>query len=388
MTTQLPLGDVSRQPLDSQRQSRSDREQTNPYLNTKSFPKASEIYPAPPRYRPKPKPDPRLSLPSQPSPLPTTQFSTYHPLYRWARQLEAERAAQIEDAEARIAALKDRHENLLADDPHLWWELVVLFLAALGISWGYISFFATPSDRRASNAIVSLKPTPQLASQPLPPRVKDIGDAPIERQVQLKGEKTPLATQPLSESKLPLARSTQTFKGAIDGIAKKLPPDLEKPVTDNQRIAGYRVTDVFLPCQAADYSDCRAVHPVYGSYSVPHWGVDIAMPYGAPLRAVGQNKAAVRVACSYKAGGGLTATMYSDSFPEYEFRAMHLSDCLPGTYEAGDIVAAVGSSGGTTGPHLHWEAKFYDRHIDPPRWSIEYVIKGDIVLEIPKKYTY
>ncbi|MGC9503408.1 M23 family metallopeptidase [Baaleninema sp.] len=379
--TQLPLEDASPTQLDSH------RARSNPYLDTAARRKPSEIYPAPPRRRPQPRPYRPLSSPSRSQ---ETGLSAYHPLHNWARQIEAERETQLKEAEARIAALKERHDSLLADEgTPLWWELVVLFLAALGVSWGYIALFPNLAKERTVPApTIPGKPTPDIASKPAPVLLEDIAAAPVEKQVQLKGQDSDFATEPLSESKLPLARSTQKFKTVIDGIAKKLPPDLEKPVTHNERIAGYRVSDVFLPCQAADFSDCRSVHPVYGSYSVPHWGVDIAMPYGAPLRAVGKNKASVEVTCSYRAGGGLTATMYSSSFPEYEFRAMHLSDCLPGTYEAGDIVAAVGSSGGTTGPHLHWEAKFYDRRIDPPRWSIEYVIKGDIVLEIPKKYTY
>jgi hypothetical protein len=78
----------------------------------------------------------------------------------------------------------------------------------------------------------------------------------------------------------------------------------------------------------------------------------------------------------------------SSSFPTYEFEAFHLSDCIPGVHLAGALVAAVGNSGISSGPHLHWEAYWYGRRVNPPRWSLEFVVKGDIQVNTSDKYVY
>lgn len=145
---------------------------------------------------------------------------------------------------------------------------------------------------------------------------------------------------------------------------------------ENDWIDGFRISDEFLPCQATDYSDCRRFHPVVGVANVPHFGVDVAVPYNEPLYAFGDRQAAIHVTCEYRGGGGLVATLHSDTFPDYEFRAMHLAECFPGFYKSRQVFARVGSSGASTGPHLHWEVIRDGVHLNPPIWSLKAVLTG------------
>jgi murein DD-endopeptidase MepM/ murein hydrolase activator NlpD len=188
--------------------------------------------------------------------------------------------------------------------------------------------------------------------------------------------------------RVPASMTNETVQLSIRGITNAIPQGIDAPVRDEQRVGSYRVTDTYLPCQSSDASDCRDVHPVYGYHSVPHLGVDIAMPNGAPIFAVGKQGSTVTVSCYTDTAGGLVAEMSSSSMPEYEFKALHLSDCIDGAFDVGTIVAAVGMSGGSTGPHLHWEAFYNGVRVDPPRWSIEYAIKGNIIRDDSAKFTY
>ncbi|MEW5932664.1 MAG: M23 family metallopeptidase [Bacillota bacterium] len=107
------------------------------------------------------------------------------------------------------------------------------------------------------------------------------------------------------------------------------------------------------------------VHPVAG---VPefHAGVDVAAPEGAPVRVAERGLVVVagRVGdygnvVVVDHGGGV-ATVYA-----------HLSRCLavPGQRVVrGAVVGLVGSTGLSTGPHLHFEVRVWGRPEDPAGW--------------------
>jgi len=106
--------------------------------------------------------------------------------------------------------------------------------------------------------------------------------------------------------------------------------------------------------------------PVNGWVSQYYWaghtGVDIAAPYGSGLAAsvsgvISQN--------GWVAVGGLHICVKSGNLEECYY---HLSAAyLPvGTQvSAGQIVAAIGLTGVTTGPHVHWETKINGQFVNP-----------------------
>ena len=93
-----------------------------------------------------------------------------------------------------------------------------------------------------------------------------------------------------------------------------------------------------------------------------HTGVDVAAPYGSPLAAsvngvISQN--------GWVPIGGLHICITSGNLRECYY---HLSAAyIPvGTaVTAGEIVAAIGLTGVTTGPHVHWETMVDGRFVDP-----------------------
>lgn len=97
------------------------------------------------------------------------------------------------------------------------------------------------------------------------------------------------------------------------------------------------------------------VHPVYNSWRF-HAGTDLAAPMGTPVLAT----RAGRVTVSDVLGGyGLTVIMrHNDG--ELESRYAHLSQVAvkAGEWvEQGEVIGLVGSTGTSTGPHLHFEMR-------------------------------
>ena len=96
------------------------------------------------------------------------------------------------------------------------------------------------------------------------------------------------------------------------------------------------------------------IHPVTGEYKF-HAGVDLAYDYGAMVPALFDG--VVVVAGDYGDGYGSQVLVYHEGIDCYT-RYAHLSAIAvsPGdAVLAGSVIGYVGSSGISTGPHLHLE---------------------------------
>ena len=104
------------------------------------------------------------------------------------------------------------------------------------------------------------------------------------------------------------------------------------------------------------------VHPITGRARL-HAGLDFAAPIGAPVVAAASGT--VRVAGT---AGGYGLLVVIDHGGGLQTRYAHASRLLvmPGQrVEAGQVVALVGSTGLSTGPHLHFEVRVHGRPTDP-----------------------
>ncbi len=103
-------------------------------------------------------------------------------------------------------------------------------------------------------------------------------------------------------------------------------------------------------------------HPVYGVFLF-HTGVDIGARHGYPIMAAAEG----RVVQTGRLGGyGNVVRIYHRDGISTLYA--HCSEVLVnvGDYVTkGSIIARVGSSGITTGPHLHYEVHVHDRTVDP-----------------------
>jgi len=94
-----------------------------------------------------------------------------------------------------------------------------------------------------------------------------------------------------------------------------------------------------------------------------HTGVDLAAPYGTPIKSSDDG---VVVATGWVAVGGLRVCVQHSGGMQtcyYHTSAVYVT---PGqTVARGQVLAAIGMTGVTTGPHVHWEVKINGVFVNP-----------------------
>jgi murein DD-endopeptidase MepM/ murein hydrolase activator NlpD len=98
-----------------------------------------------------------------------------------------------------------------------------------------------------------------------------------------------------------------------------------------------------------------------------HQGIDISPPFGTPVYAVGDGTVSVFVAScadfgTYSCGGGYGNHVYIDHGDGFQTRYAHMTRTDPSVrlnapVVRGQLIGFVGSSGHSTGPHLHFETR-------------------------------
>ena len=108
----------------------------------------------------------------------------------------------------------------------------------------------------------------------------------------------------------------------------------------------------------------RRRHPILNTIRA-HKGTDYAAPTGTPIRATSEGR--ITRASRYGSFGNLVIIQHSGGF---ETKYAHLSRFASGISRGsrvrqGDIIGYVGSTGGATGPHLHYEFLVSGVHQNP-----------------------
>jgi murein DD-endopeptidase MepM/ murein hydrolase activator NlpD len=99
------------------------------------------------------------------------------------------------------------------------------------------------------------------------------------------------------------------------------------------------------------------LHPIFGDYRF-HSGTDIGAPSGTPVLAAFSGRVTTS---SFLGGYGLTVIL-DHAGDRAQTLYAHLSEVFvqPGeTIEQGEVIGRVGSTGNSTGPHLHFEYREY-----------------------------
>jgi murein DD-endopeptidase MepM/ murein hydrolase activator NlpD len=163
----------------------------------------------------------------------------------------------------------------------------------------------------------------------------------------------------------------------IEGIAKKImnpnPKAIARSKKDGIQVRAARKT----LSGKTDFSQgfiapiVGIITGVYGSQRVfngvpkrPHFGLDYAGKTGDPVKAPAAGTVVMFVPDMFYSGG----TMIIDHGHGITSSFLHLSKSYVKAgdeIQKGQVVAAVGSSGRATGPHLDWRVNWFNLRLDP-----------------------
>ena len=97
-----------------------------------------------------------------------------------------------------------------------------------------------------------------------------------------------------------------------------------------------------------------------------HLGEDIAAPTGTPIRAT--NDGLVVLAGQYPIKGGLTIVDHGAGVTSRYYHQSAIHVAAGDVVRRGQTIGEVGSTGLSTGPHLHWEMRVDGEPSDPLAW--------------------
>ena len=117
--------------------------------------------------------------------------------------------------------------------------------------------------------------------------------------------------------------------------------------------------------QTTAFGQGRSINggPVTGQHS----GVDLAADAGTPIHAAAAGRVAWTGAMPIR---GNSVLLDHGAGVVTGYHHLLEIDVTPGQIvDAGDVIAKMGSTGFSTGPHLHWEMTIYGVNVDPMTWT-------------------
>ncbi|MBO5836769.1 MAG: peptidoglycan DD-metalloendopeptidase family protein, partial [Oscillospiraceae bacterium] len=106
-------------------------------------------------------------------------------------------------------------------------------------------------------------------------------------------------------------------------------------------------------------------HPIYGDRRF-HYGIDLAASKGTPIVAT---RSGVVAAAAYDTSGGYYVTLdHQDGFTSKYLHMTHYIVSRGQKVSAGQVIGYVGSTGASTGAHLHFSILYNGEHVNPANY--------------------
>ena len=141
---------------------------------------------------------------------------------------------------------------------------------------------------------------------------------------------------------------------------------IEKELEEQREIESHTVQGVYLEVTPVSGIITSRFGNRESIRSYGHTGLDIAAPAGTPIKAAADGKV---IFSGYSGGYGYVVKVDNGNGVETYYG--HCSALYVSTgekVEAGDVIAAVGSTGNSTGNHLHFEVRVNGTEVNPQNY--------------------
>jgi murein DD-endopeptidase MepM/ murein hydrolase activator NlpD len=213
-------------------------------------------------------------------------------------------------------------------------------------------------DKKSSKKVKNVKPLVKTVVIPVDPMDMDVEEVSIDND-------TVIASLSKSVTILEYYKRDTLYNGV------KIPATRYYPIWNNLRMDPYEiripevVKDTILINMDGYQAPCKGY--VTSNYGMRwrrfHYGIDLKVQIGEPV--VSSFDGVVRIAMRGKAYGNYIVVRHPNGL---ETTYAHLSKILVDIntpVKAGQVLAYGGSTGRSTGPHLHYEIRFLGRPLNP-----------------------
>lgn len=152
--------------------------------------------------------------------------------------------------------------------------------------------------------------------------------------------------------------NTNTLEVANTNIIEKLDIDTTKAISN---INGIKIAT--LPVTGIISSRYGAASSIRSS---THTGLDIAAKIGTPIKVIA--KGTVTFAAQSGSYGNLVKVDHGNGLETWYAHTSKMYVKPGQEVKAGDVIAAVGNTGNSTGPHLHLEVRINGQHVNPQKY--------------------
>lgn len=149
---------------------------------------------------------------------------------------------------------------------------------------------------------------------------------------------------------------------------EELPEDLKVlAALDYTGTGGYNEHDGITWLTPCNYTESTRrygmdLHPIYGDYRM-HYGVDMGAPQGTPIYAT--RSGTVSLAAYNDSCGNYVVLRHDENFTSTYMHMVYYIVATGQEVRQGQVIGYVGSTGDSTGPHLHFEIGYRGSPVDP-----------------------
>ena len=182
-----------------------------------------------------------------------------------------------------------------------------------------------------------------------------------EKEVQISALSADISTQEASLAEYQASLNQRDSE--IAALEKAIQEEKNRLASENQ--IHYGGGGFVWPAPSYTYISSEfgyRIHPIYGT-NIFHSGLDMAAPSGSPILAAADGQV---VAASYESSmGNYVMIDHGDGLYTIYMHASALYCSKGQSVTAGTKIAAVGSTGNSTGPHLHFSVRLNGSYVSP-----------------------